>query len=29
LPRESAPVEDLHFHPAEPRTVRGTVQFSW
>jgi outer membrane receptor protein involved in Fe transport len=29
LPDESAPFEDLHFHPAEPRTVRGTVQFSW
>ena len=29
LASEAAPVEDFHFHPAEPRTVRGTVQFSW
>jgi outer membrane receptor protein involved in Fe transport len=28
LPGEAAPVEDLHFHPAEPRTVRVTVQFN-
>lgn len=28
LPGEAAPVEDFHFHPAEPRTVRVTVQFN-
>jgi hypothetical protein len=22
LPGESAPVEDVHFHPVEPRTLR-------
>jgi hypothetical protein len=26
LPNESNPVEDLHFHPAEPRTLRVGVQ---
>jgi len=26
LPGEAAPVEDLHFHPAEPRTVRATLE---
>jgi outer membrane receptor protein involved in Fe transport len=26
LAGESAPVEDLHFHPVEPRTVRATVE---
>jgi len=26
LPGEAAPVEDLHFHPAEPRSVRVTLQ---
>jgi len=25
LPGEAAPVEDIHFHPVEPRTVRLTV----
>ena len=25
LPGEPAPVEDIHFHPVEPRTVRGTL----
>ncbi|MBV6422351.1 MAG: hypothetical protein NAOJABEB_00129 [Steroidobacteraceae bacterium] len=29
LPGEAAPVEDLHFHPAEPRTLRGTVHYSF
>ncbi len=28
LPGEAAPVEDFHIHPAEPRTVRVTVQFN-
>jgi outer membrane receptor protein involved in Fe transport len=28
LPGEAAPVEDLHFHPAEPRTVRVTVRYN-
>jgi len=25
LPGEAAPVEDIHFHPVEPRTLRATV----
>ena len=25
LPGEAAPLEDIHFHPVEPRTVRLTV----
>jgi hypothetical protein len=25
LPGESAPVEDIHFHPVEPRTLRATL----
>lgn len=25
LRNESAPVEDIHFHPAEPRTLRAAV----
>jgi TonB dependent receptor/TonB-dependent Receptor Plug Domain len=25
LPSESSPVEDIHFHPVEPRTVRFTI----
>lgn len=25
LPGEAAPVEDIHFHPVEPRTLRGTL----
>ncbi len=28
LPGEVLPAEDLHFHPAEPRTVRVTIQFN-
>ena len=27
LRNESAPVGDIHFHPAEPRTLRATVAF--
>jgi len=29
LPGEAAPVEDIHFHPVEPRTLRAalTVRF--
>jgi hypothetical protein len=27
--REAAPVEDLHFHPVEPRTLRATVTVSF
>jgi hypothetical protein len=26
LPGESAPVEDRHFHPVEPRTLRLTIE---
>jgi hypothetical protein len=26
LATEAAPVEDIHFHPAEPRSVRLTLQ---
>ena len=26
LPREGAPVEDRHFHPVEPRTLRLTIE---
>jgi outer membrane receptor protein involved in Fe transport len=26
LASEAAPVEDIHFHPAEPRSVRLTLQ---
>lgn len=29
LPGEAAPVEDIHFHPVEPRTVRVTVSASF
>ena len=29
LPGEAAPVEDLHFHPVEPRTLRATVTVSF
>ena len=29
LPGESAPVEDIHFHPVEPRTVRVTLTSSF
>lgn len=29
LPGEAAPVEDIHFHPVEPRTFRATVQFTF
>lgn len=28
LPNESQPVEDIHFHPVEPRTVRVTLSAS-
>jgi outer membrane receptor protein involved in Fe transport len=28
LPGEATPVEDLHFHPVEPRTVRITIQYN-
>jgi len=27
LPGETAPVEDIHFHPVEPRTIRGTIAY--
>jgi outer membrane receptor protein involved in Fe transport len=29
LANESAPVEDVHFHPVEPRTVRVTLRTSF
>lgn len=29
LPGEEAPVEDIHFHPVEPRTVRLTLTASF
>ncbi|HEU5135172.1 MAG TPA: TonB-dependent receptor [Steroidobacteraceae bacterium] len=29
LPGEGAPVEDRHFHPVEPRTLRLTVETRW
>jgi outer membrane receptor protein involved in Fe transport len=29
LPGEAAPVEDRHFHPVEPRTLRVTVETRW
>jgi hypothetical protein len=30
LPGEPADgVEDVHFHPMEPRTLRGTVIWHW
>jgi outer membrane receptor protein involved in Fe transport len=29
LPNESSPVEDRHFHPVEPRTLRLTVETRW
>ena len=29
LPGETAPVEDIHFHPVEPRTVRLTLTASF
>ena len=29
LPGEAAPVEDRHFHPVEPRTLRMTVETRW
>ncbi len=28
LPGEAAPVEDIHFHPVEPRTFRATLQYT-
>jgi outer membrane receptor protein involved in Fe transport len=29
LPGEATPVEDIHFHPVEPRTLRATVTVSF
>lgn len=29
LPGETAPVEDRHFHPVEPRTLRLTLETRW
>jgi len=29
LPGEAAPIEDIHFHPVEPRTFRATLTFSF
>jgi outer membrane receptor protein involved in Fe transport len=29
LPGEAAPVEDIHFHPVEPRTLRATLTVSF
>ena len=29
LPGEPAPVEDFHFHPVEPRTLRFTLGLSF
>jgi hypothetical protein len=29
LPGETAPVEDIHFHPAEPRTLRATIHYAF
>ncbi len=29
LPGEAAPIEDIHFHPAEPRTLRATVHYAF
>ena len=29
LPGEAAPVEDIHFHPAEPRTLRATIHYAF
>jgi hypothetical protein len=29
LPGEASPVEDRHFHPVEPRTLRMTVETRW
>jgi hypothetical protein len=29
LASEPAPVEDIHFHPVEPRTVRASVSVSF
>ncbi|HEY6126266.1 MAG TPA: TonB-dependent receptor [Steroidobacteraceae bacterium] len=29
LPGEGAPVEDRHFHPVEPRTLRLTIETRW
>ncbi|MDR2877999.1 MAG: TonB-dependent receptor [Chromatiales bacterium] len=28
-PAEAAPVEDIHFHPVEPRTLRATVRYDF
>jgi outer membrane receptor protein involved in Fe transport len=29
LPGEASPVEDRHFHPVEPRTLRMTIETRW
>jgi hypothetical protein len=29
LSNESAAVEDYHYHPIEPRTLRATVQYQF
>jgi outer membrane receptor protein involved in Fe transport len=29
LPGEAAPVDDIHFHPVEPRTVRATLKMTF
>jgi outer membrane receptor protein involved in Fe transport len=29
LPGEAAPVEDIHFHPVEPRTVRASIRMTF
>jgi outer membrane receptor protein involved in Fe transport len=29
LPEEATPVEDIHFHPVEPRTFRATLTLSF
>jgi hypothetical protein len=29
LPGEAAPVDDIHFHPAEPRTLRATLHYAF
>ena len=27
LPGEASPVEDIHFHPVEPRQIRASVRY--
>jgi len=29
LPGETAGVEDIHFHPLEPRSIRASVTMHW